>query len=151
VFLDQLQFSHTINLKGRLKEETVTMPLAELFLEKMQIAKICEKDLIDSIMLLREYDFGDTDEEHINTKIILGYLTKDWGFWKTATDNLKTVKDYVDKYPQLKEEDRKVVRSRVDFILGKIDKAPKSMKWKMRSKVGTKVKWYQEVDELETD
>jgi len=151
VFLDQLQFSHTINLKGRLEKQTVTIPLAELFLEKMQIAKINEKDLIDTIMLLREFDFGDTDEERINTKIILNYLSKDWGFWKTVTDNLKTVSDYVDKYPQLASEDREVVRSRVDFILNEIDQAPKSMKWKMRSKVGTKVKWYQEVDELDME
>ncbi len=151
VFLDQLQFSHTINLKGRLEKETVTMPLAELFLEKMQIARICEKDLIDTIMLLREFDFGDTDRNHINTAIILNYLSKDWGFWKTVTDNLKTVNDYVDKYPQLKSEDRDIVRSRVDYILKEIDKAQKSVKWKMRSKVGTKVKWYQEVDELEME
>ena len=149
VFFDALSFSHTINLKGRLEKEKITLPLAELFLEKMQIAKINEKDVIDTIMLLREYDFGDDDNEHINKIIILRYLTKDWGFWKTVTDNLKTVKEFLGKYPQLTDEDRKIVSGRIDYILNEINKAPKSLKWKMRSRIGTKVKWYQDVDELE--
>ncbi len=149
VFFDELRFSHTINLKGRLEKDDVTLPLAELFLEKMQIAKINEKDIIDTIMLLREFDFGDDDDSHINKKIILGYLTKDWGFWKTVTDNLKLVDEYLNKYEQLTDEDRKIVYGRVSYILDEIEKAPKSLKWKMRSKIGTKVKWYQEVDDLD--
>jgi len=148
VFIDELRFSHTIMLKGRLEQDDIAIPLAELFLEKMQIAKINEKDLIDTIMLLREFDFGTTDKKYINKNIILNYLSKNWGFWKTVTDNLKAVNVYVDKYPQLNIEDREIVRSKIDFILNEIEKAPKSLKWKIRSKVGTKVKWYQDVDDL---
>jgi hypothetical protein len=148
VFFDELRFSHTINLRKRLEKDRVTIPLAELFLEKMQIAKICEKDIIDTIMLLREFDFGDTDENRINRKVILSVLSKDWGFWKTVTDNLRTVQEFTGKYPQLKPEDREIVNGRIETILKDIDESPKSLKWKMRSKVGTKVKWYEEVDEL---
>jgi hypothetical protein len=148
VFFDELQFSHTINLKGRLEKDKVTLPLAELFLEKMQIAKINEKDLIDTIMLLREFDFGETDENRINRKIVLNVLSKDWGFWKTVTDNLAIVQEYTGKYPQLTPEDRDIVNGRIENLLKAIEQTPKSLKWKMRSKVGTKVKWYEEVDEL---
>jgi hypothetical protein len=129
----------------------MTIPLAELFLEKMQIAKINEKDLIDTIMLLREFDLGDTDGNFINMKIILGVLSTDWGFWKTVTDNLNTLLDYVEKYPQLDAEDKAVVKGRIKQLIHKIEKAQKSLKWKLRSKIGTKVKWYQEVDELAMD
>lgn len=148
VFFDALCFSHTINFKGRLEKQSVTIPLAELLLEKMQIAKINEKDLIDTIMLLREYDFGPGDDNQINQNILLGYLAKDWGFWKTVTQNLKTVRGYLDECPQLKAEDKAIVRERIAYILDEIDKTPKSLKWKMRSRIGTKVKWYQDVDEL---
>jgi hypothetical protein len=151
VFFDELSFSHTISLKGRLEKDRMTIPLAELFLEKMQIAKINEKDLIDTIMLLREFDLGDTDGNFINMKIILGVLSTDWGFWKTVTDNLNTLLDYVEKYPQLDAEDKAVVKGRVKQLIQKIEKAQKSLKWKLRSKIGTKVKWYQEVDELAMD
>ncbi len=147
VFLDKLSFSHTINLKGRLEKDEITIPLAELFLEKMQIAKINEKDVIDTIMLLREFDFGE-DDNHINKNIILNYLRKDWGFWKTVTDNLMIVKNFLPKYPQLKEEDRKIVEERIDYILDEINKAPKTIRWKLRAVIGEKVKWYQDVEEL---
>jgi len=53
IFFEKLDFSHVLPLKGRLEAETLTLPLAELLLEKMQIAQINEKDLIDTIMLLR--------------------------------------------------------------------------------------------------
>jgi len=148
VFLDELRFSHTINLKGRLEKDKVTIPLAELFLEKMQIAKINEKDLIDTLMLLREFDFGETDRNEINKNIILDILTKDWGFCKTVTDNLETLKKYIDGYSSLSPEDREIVHSRINRILDDIERAPKSLKWKLRAKIGTKVKWYEDVDEL---
>jgi len=151
VFFDELRFSHTIDLKGRLEKDKVTIPLAELFLEKMQIAKINEKDLIDTIMLLREYDFADKDENYMNMNIILDILTTDWGFWKTVTDNLITLTSYIDRYHQLKSEDKGIVRERIDKIMKAIEKTPKSLKWKLRSKIGTKVKWYLEVDELTID
>lgn len=151
VFMDELRFSHTISLKGRLEKDAPTIPLAELFLEKMQIAKINEKDLIDTIMLLREYDFDNTDENCINMAIILDILSRDWGFWKTVTDNLSTLRTYIERYPQLTSEDRKVVKTRIDRVLAAIEETPKSLKWRLRSRVGTKVKWYQDVEDLSID
>jgi len=151
VFLDELRFSHTIPLRGRLEKEEVTIPLAELFLEKMQIAKINEKDLIDTIMLLREYDFGTTDENSINLTIILDLLSKDWGFWKTVTDNLLNLKTYISKYTKLPSDDIEIVKMRIDRALKAIEETPKSLKWRLRSRIGTKVKWYQDVDDLGID
>lgn len=151
VFLDELRFSHTIPLRGRLEKEEVTIPLAELFLEKMQIAKINEKDLIDTIMLLREYEFGTTDENLINLTIILDLLSKDWGFWKTVTDNLLNLKTYISKYTKLPSDDGEIVKMRIDFVLKAIEETPKSLKWRLRSRIGTKVKWYQDVDDLGID
>ena len=148
VFLDTLSFSHVIPLKGRLEKDEITIPLAELFLEKMQIAKINEKDLIDTIMLLREFDFGNTDDNQININIITRLLSKDWGFWKTVTDNLSILINYLQKAPYLNSEDKKIVSERINKIRKILNETPKSLKWKMRSLIGEKVKWYQDVEEL---
>jgi len=78
-------------------------------------------------------------------------LGRAWGFWKTVTDNLATLKQYTDKHSQLKKEDSDIVKARVERILEKIENKPKSLKWKMRSKNGTKVKWYEDVDDLDVD
>ena len=55
----------------------------------------------------------------------------------------------MDKYPQLTDEDRKVVRERIKELKEQIDAAPKTMRWKVRGSIGERVKWYKDVEELE--
>jgi hypothetical protein len=149
VFYNTLDFCHPIHFVGRLEKEQLTVPLAELLLEKMQIVQINEKDLIDSVMLLREHPLGNTDHETINTAIIVGILSKDWGFWRTVTANLKVLDEKLGVYQSLTDEDRKVVHDRIVELRNLIDAAPKSLAWKARAQVGDRVKWYKEVEELE--
>lgn len=148
IFFDKLDFSHVIPLKGRLEAEQLTLPLAELLLEKMQIAQINEKDLIDTIMLLREHPIGQSDDETINCQVVCGLLANDWGFWRTVTGNLKLTHEYLDRYDQLSAEDKKVVRQRIDELQRRIDETQKSARWRLRAKVGERVKWYKDVEEL---
>lgn len=148
IFFDKLDFSHVIPLKNRLEAEKLTLPLAELLLEKMQIAQINEKDLIDTIMLLREHPLGKSDNETINLKVICDLLANDWGFWRTVTANLKLTVEIMDSYDQLSEEDKHVVRNRIDELLKNIDQTPKSTRWKIRARIGERVKWYKTVEEL---
>ncbi len=149
VFYNVLDFCHPISFVGRLEKEQLTVPLAELLLEKMQIVQINEKDLIDSVMLLREHPIGDSDQETINAVIISGLLSRDWGFWRTVTGNLKLLDEKVDAYQSLSELDRKVVHDRIGELQGRIEAAPKTLGWKARSQIGERVKWYKEVEELE--
>lgn len=148
IFFNKLDFSHVLPLKGRLEAEALTLPLAELLLEKMQIAQINEKDLIDTIMLLREHPIGDTDNETINAGVICPLLGNDWGFWRTVTGNLELTDEYLDNYAQLTAEDRQIVRQRIAELMQRIDAYPKSSKWKLRARVGERVKWYKDVEEL---
>jgi hypothetical protein len=148
VFYNYLDFCHTINFIGRLEAEEITIPLAELFLEKMQIVQINEKDIIDTIMLLLEHPFGEGDKETINIKVLVNTLTSDWGWWRTTTANMQLVDDRLKMYENLTPEERQIVHSRLEELRKIIDEAPKSVKWKIRSKVGDKVKWYKDVEEL---
>jgi hypothetical protein len=45
-------------------------------------------------------------------------------------------------------EDREVVHSRIGEVQKIIEGTPKSIKWNMRSKVGDKVKWYNDSSEV---
>jgi hypothetical protein len=148
IFFDKLDFSHIIPLKNRLEAEKLTLPLAELLLEKMQIAQINEKDLIDTIMLLREHPLGQGDDETINLQVICGLLANDWGFWRTVTGNLKLTLEMMGNYSQLSEQDRHVVRSRIEELINHIDRTPKTARWKLRARVGERIKWYKDVEEL---
>jgi hypothetical protein len=149
VFLDKLDFCHVLPLKGRLEVDKPTIPLAELVVEKMQIVQINEKDIIDTIMLMREHRVGDTDKEMINGKLIAQLTSDDWGLWRTLTGNLELTESYLAKYPQLTDDDRRVVKENIKELRTWIDAAPKSLKWKSRSMIGEKRKWYKDVEELE--
>lgn len=148
VFFNVLDFCHTINFVGRLEAEELTVPLAELLLEKMQIVNLNEKDVIDTVMLLREHQVGDSDSETINSTHIANLTARDWGLWKTLTTNLTRMKQLIPQMGKLLDEDRKDVLGKIDRLLTRVDIEPKSSGWKMRAKIGEKKKWYRDVEEL---
>ena len=149
VFYEKLDFCHTIYWADRLEVDAPTIPLAELLLEKMQIVKINEKDIIDTIMLLLEHPLGDIDKETINIKRVAELCSTDWGLWRTTTMNLDKVRQLAQGYRQLKDEQKAHIESQVSAALERIDQEPKSLAWRLRARVGDRVKWYKEVDEVE--
>ena len=148
VFYDKLDFSHVISWENRLDVDSPTIPLAELLLEKMQIFEINEKDIIDTIMLLLEHPLGDSDVEVINIERISQLLAKDWGLWRTSTMNLDKVKQLAGQYSQLSSEEQSQIVYQVELALERIEAEPKSRGWKLRARVGDRVKWYKDVDEV---
>lgn len=148
VFFDRLNFCHEINWVGRLDKEALTLPFAEMLMEKMQIVEINEKDVIDTIMFLLEHPLADHDERAINIRLIGELCAKDWGLWRTLTMNLEKVSQLAHGYDLLSEAEKARVTEQVGFALERINQEPKSMSWKLRAIVGDRVKWYQDVDEV---
>ncbi len=148
VFYDRLDFSHVIPWKARLEADAPTIPLAEMLLEKMQIFQINEKDIIDTIMLLLEHDLGGHDRETINLDRVAGLCAVDWGLWRTVTMNLEKVQTLAQGYQELSQEHKDRVAAQVQAILQRLAEEPKSLAWKLRARVGDRVKWYKDVDEV---
>ncbi len=150
IFLDDLAMCHTIHFKGRLEVDSPTIPLAELVLEKTQIVRLAEKDIKDMLILLAAHPIGDNDQDTINGKYIADLLSKDWGFYYTTMLNLKKIRANMPTYQHLFEPEHiQKITQRLDQLTSLIEAAPKSLKWKTRAAVGTKVKWYNDVDEVE--
>ena len=149
VFFDRLDMCHTIEFHDRFRLDPETITLADLFLEKMQIVRITEKDIIDTIVLFMAHPVTDNDEG-INGAYISSRLSGDWGFYHTATVNLKRVRDeFLEQYELIPADQRRLAAQRMGEMLACIEAAPKSLQWKLRAKVGTRVKWYKDVGELE--
>jgi hypothetical protein len=146
VFFDQLEMCHTLNFRGRLEFDSPTITLADFLLEKMQIVELNEKDKIDTVVLLREHAIGDSDNETINAQYISRLLAKDWGFYYTVTTNLGKIKDYARS--SMTEEHSRDVAAKTDRLVERIESEPKTTGWKMRARVGTKRKWYRDVEEV---
>ncbi len=150
VFMDELSMCHVIPFRNRLDVDSPTIPLAELVLEKTQIVNLNQKDIKDMLILLAAHEVGDHDQDTINGKYIAGLLGKDWGFYYTTKLNLEKVRKGLDVYKQpFSEQDVKNIQLRLDKLTQMIEDAPKTIKWKTRAAIGPKLKWYNDVDEVE--
>jgi hypothetical protein len=148
VFFDKLDMCHEIDLRQRLAIHDQTLSLADLLLEKLQIVRITEKDIIDLIVFFLEHPISE-DESGIHKGYIADRFSGDWGFYYTATTNLRRLRDeFLSTYPILSEFEQHVIQERVAGLLQAIESAPKSTRWKVRARLGTSVRWYKDVGEL---
>jgi len=148
VFMDDLVMAHVVPFGGRLELDAPTISVTDLLLSKLQIHEITENDLIDSIVLIGDHDVAQGDREAIDASYIASLMSKDWGFWYTTLSNLEKIESAIERYPSLPEPMTSDVRARVGALRTRIDETPKTAKWKIRSRMGTRVRWYEEVAEV---
>jgi hypothetical protein len=146
VFVDKLEFCHTIGLRDRLDRREVTVPVEDLLLQKLQIVRPTVTDRMDSQALLATHRVGagGVDGEAIDAGYVAGLLARDWGFHHTATANLAALR----AAPPGNGGGR-LVGERIDALLASIEAAPKSVRWRARARVGERLQWWQDVDERE--
>jgi hypothetical protein len=150
VFFDEIAMCHRISLRDRLSIDKYTIPLADMMLEKLQIVKINEKDIKDIIILLKDHDIGaGSSPETIDAEYIANILSKDWGFYYTVTQNLNKIRrHFLNEFPVLTSDEKTEVGLKIDKLLEIIEKKPKTLAWKIRAKIGTRKRWYEEVEEI---
>jgi hypothetical protein len=149
VFANELYFCHRIPFEGRLDIDFPTISTTDLLLEKMQIVEINLKDFKDTLVLLLEHPLGSSADgnKHIDMRYICDMMAHDWGFYHTFTTNLQRVELYIAEFAAISEAEGDTIRRRIKELLDAVEAAPKSMKWKLRAKIGTRKIWYQEVSE----
>jgi hypothetical protein len=164
VFFDKLLVAnHPIDFKGRLELDYPTITVTDMLLEKIQMWEAFSvKDLKDCLLLLKAHNVGEKSEkEQVDAAYIAKLLAQDWGFWYTATTNLKKLRKFTEEIDklgpeaeidpkQIDKKDREEITQKIDAILERIEKEPKTFGWKMRAKIGTKKKWYNPVERPET-
>lgn len=149
IFVGNFEMCHKLPMNGRLHLDPITVPLAELLLSKAQIVELNHKDALDIASLLLYNETGSTDENKVNLEYIAKLCGQDWGLYKTTSINLKRVEDVVrDEKLNLTEAERALILKRVSDIQKTFETMPKSLAWQMRDKVGTRVRWYEEVEEV---
>jgi hypothetical protein len=150
VFVGQFEMCHKLPMNDRLQLDPVTVPLADLLLSKSQIVHLNHKDALDIAAILLYNETGQDDAGRINLDYIARLCGQDWGLYKTTSINLKRVEDVVgEKDLDLTEAERDVIRKRISEINKALEAMPKSLAWQMRDKVGTRVRWYEEVEEVD--
>jgi hypothetical protein len=151
VVMDQLNMCHVLGFADRIDRMPYTLDVADLLLSKLQIVELNEKDVHDVLHLLSGFAVKPGDEPStIGLDRIGDVVRQDWGWWRTVTGNL-------DKVATLAEGERKdLVPENRSFepaeqaraLRTHADEVPKTMKWKLRAKVGERVQWYQLPEEV---
>lgn len=150
IFVGNFEMCHKIPLEDRLSADPVTIPLAELFLSKAQIIELNRKDAFDLTSILLNNVTGEGDNETINLKIIAQLCSADWGLYKTTSLNLDKIEQMLNKNEiPLNEQDRAIVIGHINDIRRTFIEMPKPVAWQLRDRVGTRVKWYIEVEEVQ--
>ena len=143
VLLDRFAMCHELDLTERLGGGELTLPLADLLLTKLQVVRLNEKDVLDLCAMLGDHGFGadgiDLDRVHAVTHA-------DWGFEHTIRGTLVKVRD---RLPEsgLPADVRQRIAARADELEAALAAAPKSPRWRIRARVGERVRWYEEPEE----
>jgi hypothetical protein len=151
VFIGDFEMCHKLPLRKRLRLEPLTVPLAELFLTKAQIVELNRKDALDMMILVLDHPVGYGDAETINLGVITRLCAKDWGLYITVSLTIKKLLNLLDEDDaiMLSDHKKRIVRERLATIQRAMKSAPKTLSWRLRNKVGMRLRWYNEVEEIQ--
>jgi hypothetical protein len=148
IFIGTFSMCHEVPLTGRLLAADTTIPMAELLLTKLQIVELNSKDVGDILNLVYHHDpAGNGTAVGLESERVAECCAADWGLWRTATGNLDRALTAVDELP-VGAADCALLRDRLQSVRTAIDAAPKGRKWRMRARVGDRVRWYEEPEEV---
>jgi len=140
LFFERIQLCHKLDLRGRLSVEGPALAPADLLLMKLQVVEANRKDLTDICALASDHMFEPGGEG-----VDLGYLTRltsdDWGLWRTTTMIAQRVIDFAKSFAEL--PNATLVVERLQAFVDASVEAPKSRGWKLRARVGDRMRWYE--------
>lgn len=146
VFLDRFRMEHVLDFRERLQLDAVTIPVTDLLLTKLLIVKLNAKDAKDVVALLEDHQIGYVDDqETLNLNRMAQASARDWGLCKTLNDNLETMINFAEigEFTPLEKRD---LTQKLTMIRVYVQAQRKTLRWKLRSLLGDKVAWYDDVE-----
>ena len=151
VFVDRMEFCHTIDLTGRLNLHPITIPIEDLLLQKLQVHELTRNDVLDASVLLATHEVQEaaTSPEQIDGRYIGHLLARDWGFHHTAMANMREIDRTLerDQPDGLGAAGAETARARLSSLRAAIDGTAKSRSWRLRARVGERMQWWEDVDD----
>ena len=150
VVVDRMEMCHTVEFADRIERHPVTLDVTDLLLTKLQIVELNEKDAQDALYLVSAFEAKEGDDPgSIGLGRVTAVVADDWGWWRTVSINLDRIRDLA-----------KVERGRlipvataydpvvqIDTLADAVQTVPKTLRWRLRAKVGERKRWYRVPDE----
>jgi hypothetical protein len=151
VIVDRLFMCHELVFKERIARMPVTIDVTDLLLTKLQVVEQNEKDVQDIVYMLCAFDVKEGDEPGTIGLARFGEVIRDdWGWWRTVTGNLDRVVDLVrgDLARLVPAGAAHDPAEQASALRTFADTVSKSLRWKVRSRVGERVQWYELPEEV---
>jgi hypothetical protein len=150
VFLDRIEMCHTLDVRDRLDLDPRVLPVTDLLLTKLQVIETNPKDYQDVIAILADHEPGNGIEMDRIDELCLA----DWGWWRTVTLVAERTEKVAEEFatqglPSSTGAGHAAARLR--DIREHLESAPKSRKWKLRAKIGERVPWHEEPEDVDHD
>jgi len=139
IFFDEFEMCHKFNFRDSLEPGLYTLPITDLVMTKLQVMEKTEKEYRDLLAAFNDYDVTGA-KGGIDADKIASLCAADWGLYTTFSKTLNALKHWAN---ELAGEDRAVILSRIDRLLAALEARPKTLAWRMRSRIGEKAKWYE--------
>jgi hypothetical protein len=139
VLIGAFEMCHQIDMAHRLELDWPTLTATDLLLTKLQIVELNAKDALDAEVLLSEHDIERKEGDCINLLYLETLVANDWGLWRTVTGTLAHLEQLPSKEP---------VSAKARELRMALFTSPKTLKFRMRARIGEKVPWYVIPDEV---
>lgn len=149
IFMDVMRMDHDVDVRDRLHIDEYAISPVDALIAKLQIGQINEKDVHDTVALLKDVPLREIDDDtSINVPYMAAVCARDWGLHHDITANLDIALEMIDDY-DLSEDEMAVVYGRLTAIREAIGEEQKSLRWLLRASVGQRVAWRREIDDTE--
>ena len=140
ILVGDFSMCHMIKLGQRLELDDPTLTVTDLLLTKLQIVELNSKDAWDLAALLAEHEVtAEPALDVIDLSYLGGLVSDDWGLWRTITGTVARLHQ---------ENYERSVTEKLDAIDSYLRRVPKTSRHKLRARVGDRVMWFKEPDEV---
>jgi hypothetical protein len=160
VMVDKLVMCHTLDFRPSFGQLPFTVDAIDVLLSKLQIVELNEKDAWDIFQLLSGVPVAapgsvaapgaGSAAAFLDTDRFAKVLAADWGWWRTVTGSLAQLPALAAEKPHLRPMGAPFDPLAQARELAELaESTPKGGKWKLRAKVGDRVRWYELPEEVD--
>jgi hypothetical protein len=139
VLVGPFEMAHRMQIADGFAAHPLTIAPADLLLTKLQIVRFERKDMTDAGALLLDVA--------IDADRFAAPLADDWGFFHTVELNLPKLRAFGEDV--LEPARAAELAGRIELLAASMRSAPKSVRWKLRAKVGERLTWFESPEEVD--
>lgn len=147
LYSDPLHFNHRILLGNRLTIDSECLAPADLLVTKLQIVHATVQDDDDVIGLIASTPLNSREPDAISVSRLASMCAASWGLYVTMLANLRRLTAERGLRTLRSTHLAKQFGEKTEEILLAVKDYPKSLSWKGRALLGSRLPWYDEVEE----